>query len=590
MLFAKDFKTAVAAIIVVAGLLGSGTANAVVLLSEESAAGATGSRPVIFAAEVYPTILPEAPPSTEGGSPIATSVLANTLFVEHRDVDLALLDGERYFLRFDLTGGAKFGAGFGVDPSVYRATTPAEGTTSANANARNLATRVRGGRDDDTSGIWVISVDSSDGDADDGTENPINMTLAAKTWGIDFGNPTFRNAGGVVLPRNQSATENTCYGIQFRMYDQLAAARSGAEAIVDASGTLMCFVPTITASVRAAPQLTASVAESFRRFTGASPASGMLATATVTVATMLTRASAPPEVPAMSLPLPIQNPAGGMDNVMASDVLKHVTFSLTGSFTHSSPFGFGEFKLGSTTMSRIDAEGDPVTTAANRTAEGKASTAMVTGRMTAAGSAAISVDVSANNAASATNIYEAIGQGTYKATWAIDQVDPGTGRGAEQNPAGGEAPAGSIMRDGTTVRIGYLQTTTELERDGDTIGWNQRLIITNHGSIAADVTLGDYNAEDGVTVTCNMPPTMPVDMTGMWTCGDNEEVMTTIAANSQLVLRVGDVLSTTHPDRRAGRTSGMLTIAQDSSQISVSSSHVTLPGGQTDTVRYWPLQ
>ena len=41
---------------------------------------------------------------------------------------------------------------------------------------------------------------------------------------------------------------------------------------------------------------------------------------------------------------------------------------------------------------------------------------------------------------------------------------------------------------------------------------------------------------------------------------------------------------------RAKRTAGTVTIAQDSSQISIASSHVTLPGGQTDTVRYWPLQ
>ncbi len=583
MLLAKDFKTAVAVVIAVAGLLGFGTANATVYLSETSAGGAAASNPVIFAAELYPGILP-ASPSREGGSPTATGTLAHTLFVVHEDVDVALLDGERYYLRFDLVGGAKFGSGFAGNASVYR----------GSPELRNNATRVRGGRDGDDHGIWTVSVDGAESNDDaagqggGSTDDPvIDETLTAGEWNVDLGGGTFRNMGGIELPRGLSATERTCYSIRFRVYDELVSARNALESIVDAQAVLTCFVPTVSASVTGPQTLTASVAEGFRRFTGDSPASGTLATAKVTVAKTFawTRASVPP---ARAM-LPIQNPADG-DVFADADVLKDVEFSLTGTFTHSSPFGFGEFKLGSTTMTRLDADGDPLTADANKTAEGKASTASVMATVTAAGEMAISVDVSGNNASSDENVYEAIGAGSYMAAYEIDQVDPGKGQGTEQNPEGGSAiKAGTINRDGTTVRIGYLQTITELERDGDTIGWNQRLVITNHGSISADVTLGDFNAEGDAEVMCKAVDPMNsmhmMDGEPMWTCNDdNDMVMTTIAANSQLVLRVADIIE------GANRTSGMVTIAQDSSQISIASTHVTLPGGQTDTVRYWPLQ
>ena len=52
------------------------------------------------------------------------------------------------------------------------------------------------------------------------------------------------------------------------------------------------------------------------------------------------------------------------------------------------------------------------------------------------------------------------------------------------------------------------------------------------------------------------------------------------------MLKVADMIEI----ENAGRTAAMLTIAADASQISVATTHVTLPGGQTDTVRYWPLQ
>ena len=401
------------------------------------------------------------------------------LFVEHREVDVAVLPGDRYFMRFDLSGGAEFSSAFSGVPTLFRGT----------PTLRNIPDRVRGGRDGDDHGIWAFSVFTGSGtnttDTQAGEDSVVDTTLSAGEWHIDFAG--FQN-GGVTLPRNQSTIATTCYTIRLRIYDTLVDARSANESIVDASGTLMCFVPTVSASVTAPKTLTASVAAGFRRFTGSTPASGTLATANVAVATMQgTR--------------PIQDPSDG-SNITAADVLKNVTFTLEGSFTHSQPFEFGEFKLGAATMGRYDADGDAISAAANKTAAGKAATKSVSGRVTAVGSYAISVDVSGNTTA-ATSPYSQIGQGSYTAEWEIDQVDPGTGKQPAQDPASGEAPAGSIERDGTTVRLGYLQAVTEYTNsENDVIGWNQRLVITNHSSIVAEATLSEYNAGDGVTVTC----------------------------------------------------------------------------------------
>lgn len=590
MLLAKDFKTAVAVVIAVAGLLGFGTANAAVLLSEENPAGMPASNPMFFAAELYPGIL-AASPSREGGQPVATSSLTSAYrpHVEVGDlnaaadaggVDISLLPGERYFVRFDLTGGAEFGS-YSDDPLVRRGADGSELYTRTD--------RVRGGRDGDDHGIWTFTVADGSGADDDASasdnDSNVDVLVTSRAWTVEIASSRLRN-GGVRVPRGQSATDRTCYNLRFRLYDDSTSARNALDPLVDAQAVYMCFVPVISADVTGSQTLTASVAEGFRRFTGDSPTSGRLATAKVTVAKAAawTRPSTPP---ARAM-IPIQDPEDG-EPFADGDVLKDVEFSLTGTFTHSSPFGFGEFKLGSTTMTRLDADGDPLTAEVEKTAEGKASTASVMATVTAAGEMAISVDVSGNNASSDTNVYEAIGAGSYMAAFEIDQVDPGKGQGTEQNPEGGSGKkAGTIMRDGTTVRIGYLQTITELERDGDTIGWNQRLVITNHGSIAADVTLGDFKAEGDAEVMCKAADPMNsmhmMDGEPMWTCDDNDEVMTTIAANSQLVLRVADIIE------GANRTAGMVTIAQDSSQISIASTHVTLPGGQTDTVRYWPLQ
>ena len=567
MLFAKDFKTALA-VVAATGLLGVGTAHATVLLSEDDATGAAASNPVYFAAEAYPATRP-ASPSKEGGTPMASSSADHNLHVQHLDVDIALLADDRYFLRFDLEGGMEFGPGYTgnlAKPVLFY---------SDGGQRRSVGTtRIRAGSDGDSYGIYNFTVGDGSGIADQQGDTPASddsevfNQLAAGDWNVEW----HALSGSIVVPRNQSAITQTCYGVRMRLYDSVTDARSGNAGIIDARATLMCFVPTVGASVTAPKELTASVAEGFRRFVGEGSAAtrGTLATAKVTLKTQVSRGSG-----TTARKLQILNPADG-ENITAGDVLKDVEFTLKGTFTHSQPFEFGEFKLGAVSMSRLDDDGDAISAAVAKTAAGKASTDAVTGKVTAPGDYAIVVDVSGNTAASA---YSQIGQGSYTAEWEIDQVDPPAKKGTAQDPAGGDAKAGSITRDGTTVRIGYLQAVTEYTNsENDVIGWNQRLVITNHSSVGAEVTLSNYHAGDGVEVTCKADD--------RWECGDDEELVTNVDANSQLVLKVADMIDI----EGGGRTAGMLTIAADASQISVATTHVTLPGGQTDTVRYWPLQ
>lgn len=570
MLFAKDFKTALAVVIAAAGLLGFGTAHATIILSHK-AATADMSNPVYFAAEAYPAAL--AAGSRAGGdvTVVATSTPSYTLATEYRDVDAALFNGDRYFVRVALTGGAAFGGSFAGNPYIVYDDT---GTTEK--HQVNMQ-RVSGGQTDDTSGVWSFNVDDSD--TDDGTspaagDTTLDEPQDAGEYTIHI-HPSSLNSKGIRVPRNQSTITTTCYNMEIKVFDDQAGARRNDEnhVLAETSGTLICFIPTVTASVSAPQKLTASVATNFRRFLGSSPTSGALATATVGVKTMQSRGAG-----AAARMLPILNADDG-SQIAAADVLKDVEFTLSGSFAYSQPFEFGEFKLGSATMDRYGSDNMKLAANVASTGPGKANTATVRGKMTTAGSVTISVDVSGNDASKATNPYSAIGQGSYTASWEIDQVDPGTGQGTAQDPADGTAAAGSIERDGTTVRVGYLQALTSLQvAGGDTVGWNQRLVITNHGSAAAEVRLGSFNEEDGVTVTCRTDT--------RWSCNDDGELVFDVDGGSQMVLRVADMISI----EGGGRTAGTLTIAADASQVSVATTHVTLPGGQTDTVRYWPLQ
>ena len=559
MLFAKDFKTALAVVIASVGLL-SGTASASVLLEDGPypQTGATDNAVAVFAAEAV----------TAAAMDVVATV--SNADAQLQDVDLALLNGDRYFLRFDLTDGLTFGSGFNRHPRVMY-------TDATDGAQTETAIRVRDGQAEDTSGIWSFEVDEADPDGADVDDGVVFHQVAAEEWTILL--PGLRDVG-LKLPAGASAGD--MYNIRLRIYDNIAEARraSGdADTAVDASAMIVKLVNTLGASVGRPQTLTASVASNFRRF--------LVEAGGATHVSLNTLATASVTLNQEDGTLPIMNPATGAV-IAAEDVLDKVTFTLTGDFSHSMPFEFGEFALGGTTMKRYDADGDEIVAAMAATAEGKAATVDVRAEMSTVGTFPITVNVGANNVSSPTNPYSQIGRGTYQLAWTVEAKNAApdqTGSGA----------SGTIVRDGTTVRVAYLSTAAgstryyEMDDEGQPVDtslqvdqtWNQRLLVTNHSSINADVTLSEFAAGEGVSVMCKASE----DMDPAWTCGANGEVMATVAPDAQLVLRVQDVLTVTG----ASRTAGYVTVAADEGSVSIATTHVTLPLGTTDTVVYWPL-
>ena len=567
MLFAKDFKTALAVVIASVGLL-SGTASASVLLADGDypQGGDEDNVVAVFAAEAV---------SADAMDVTATATTADA---QLQEVDLALLNDDRYFIRIDLTGGLQFGAGFGHHPIISY-------TDATDGAQTETAFLVRDGAPGDASGIWSLSVDTDDGDAED-TDGVTQHQVQAGMWNILL--PGLR-AAGLKLPAGAAAGDS--YNIRLRLFDNIAEARrampeeaTGAgdrDSALDASAMIVKVVDTLDASVGQAQTLTASVASNFRRF--------LVETGGATHVSLNTLSTASVTVTDMDGDFPIMNPADG-DLIAPEDVLDMVTFTLTGDFSHSMPFEFGEFALGGTPMKRYGEDGMQIDAAVAAMAKGKAETVDVRVEVSTVGTFPITVNVGSNNVGSPTNPYSQIGRGMYQLSWTIEaegNAPDKTGMGA----------AGTIVRDGTTVRLAYLSTAAGATRyyrtddEGQPVDtslqvdqtWNQRLLVTNHSSINADVTLSDFAAGDGVSVMCKAYEGM--EMPPPWTCGTNGEVMATVAPDAQMVLRVQDVLMITG----ANRTAGYLTVAADEGSVSVATTHVTLPLGTTDTVIYWPL-
>ena len=111
---------------------------------------------------------------------------------------------------------------------------------------------------------------------------------------------------------------------------------------------------------------------------------------------------------------------------------------------------------------------------------------------------------------------------------------------------------GEIMHDGTTIRIPYV-TTYE--------GYNQRIVITNHG-LEADYQIM-FTSEDGVTAT------------------PGSDASGTLAADSTTILslRKGDVVMIDG----GTRTSAELVIDAKASNIEVAVTQVNIETGSTDT-------
>ena len=142
------------------------------------------------------------------------------------------------------------------------------------------------------------------------------------------------------------------------------------------------------------------------------------------------------------------------------------------------------------------------------------------------------------------------------ATMYTGTITLGTGSTAIELAAG---TIGDIRRNGTTVKLTHLTISPE---------YDQRLIIVNDSAANAVYSIGDFSAEDGVTVTARA-------MAG----GE-------IAAGEKLVLAVEDIVGIAAPSGGEPRTAATLSINADPGDVQVATSQVNLRDGSTDTVLY----
>ena len=283
---------------------------------------------------------------------------------------------------------------------------------------------------------------------------------------------------------------------------------------------------------------------------------------------------------------PIQNVTGG--TVTGADVLP------TGGVTvnvKDGAFNFGVFKLGNTTFTRLDEDGDALSATARRTLAGLATTDSLQGAVPVASvnqNVYITVDVSGNpGGTEAAPLYAEIPETSFMASTKVGTAAESASRAA-----------GTIVRDGTQVRLGYLTTAQGFNNPGNpyTTGgssdasYNQRLVITNHGDSQADWWFSEFGAETGVTVEVQeLDATQAgcgnTNLANMWDV-NGDTLRGSLGANSQIVVPMFCLLSI----EGGSRTSAILSVAAPEKDISVVTTQVTRPEGQTDTVRHWPLE
>ena len=594
MLFAKDLKVALAAVIAAVGLLGFNMAHATVYITPDDSEGSTEiSKVVYFAAEAYHAL----PTGTDADAGKSVTASSTTDFAVIDNSIEVLMDANfSYFLRLELFGPGcdrMTGDGcpqFGADVPVPTVT--GEDTDGNAVTTGDIAVvRAQAGRDGDYYGIWRLRVADDEGFAAGGW----NVSFALKTTEADPDD----DVGVLRLPRNlypapamgedPDPPAEKCFSVELSVWDQFGEARENrAEALVKNDAGLVCTTPTVSASFRDPQDLTASVAAIFRRFTGATPTMGTLATAVIDEPDFNAGTTEAPNT--------VLNPADGSPATLA-DVLDRVDYTFSGTFSTGGPFSFGEFYLGAGAslppLSRFDADGEPITSAAAKTTDGLLDTNTVVGSVSTVGGHPFRVDVTANDVGDETNPYTQIGAGTYSVTWQV--VWPGEAAATSgwrtpegMLPLGNVLDAGMIMRDGTSVRVGYLTTATDFGTTGDQ-SYNQRLVISNHGSVDAVVTLGDFVVEEGAEAPTPVNISVPANTAVVRRVAKDEAdpMDNGLISIGGCRVELDDDGNCLNPHTRAAAT---LTATVREGDISVFTTTVTRPEGQTDTVRYWPLQ
>lgn len=580
MLFAKDLKAALAPVIVALGLLGFTAAYAELNLRDGLAP--TGNT-VYFAAESYIK-------ASNGSrhSPTATGTRAHNFRTAALGIDAALLAAEEsYYVRYDLKGPNDNSDQ--DDPQFDNMGSLVPILTGSYPNGDDIGdgltpadeiplTRARDGQDGDSSGIWLFRVGGTEG------AGQLSGDVSAGDWNLYFRLDTDKISLPVV--RAMSGDE-LCYEIELSVWEDFSEARANSQDfLIRMSGKLVCLVNTVSSSVTAPQESTASVAAGFRRFlpSGNTTATvARLATVRVAVKDTVTDADAGTTG---NQAAPIQNVTGG--TVTGGDVLP------TGGVTvnvKDGAFNFGVFKIGNTTFTRLDEDGDALTAAARRTLAGLTTTDSLQGAVPVSSvnqNVYITVDVSGNpGGTEAAPLYAEIPETSFMASTKIGTAAESASRAA-----------GTIVRDGTQVRLGYLTTAQGFDNPGNpyTTGgssdasYNQRLVITNHGDSQADWWFSEFGAETGVTVEVQeLDATQAgcgnTNLANMWDVNGGT-LRGSLGANSQIVVPMFCLLSI----EGGSRTSAILSVAAPEKDISVVTTQVTRPEGQTDTVRHWPLE
>ena len=570
MLCAKNLKVALAAILGVVGLVSAGTAHAAINLNPPQTGG-TPNEPQYFAAEKLRADTATSSAAVRRATTVVLMASSTTggFGVEVPALPVGFLAGETYFLRFELVdGSAATGSNDATKVAFNAATAFAAGATLELRDAGEtnnpmisgaVASRVGTLADD----VGVIFSATGIGAQPAGDLNVI--------WNL----PLDAIKAGIATP-----TTKASYSLRMSIWESRSDARegdvgAGTKALWVGGNIIVRTEPTITTRIaNKLDDVTASVATQFRRFVPNDPTTdtkGRLATVTVGFAGTYTENRGTPD--AVTRTILDHKDAGTA--VVAADVLTHVQVKATGS-NDTASYNFGEFYLdadcaGTDAMTRVVPEDTP------DTADKVQITTELT-RNVGVGTHHFCANVTANtddqmrtNADGTKEPYEkykVIEDVSYTLTLATKLVDIAELQDSKSSGPGG---GGTIVRDGTIVRIAYLTTASSFGaarewQGGGMGGYNQRLVMVNHGGTDARYELGQFASEEGVTA-------MATDMaTG------------TLEANSTLVLPVRDLITI----EGGARTSGKVTLVAQENNVSVATVQVTLPEGQTDTVNYHP--
>ena len=405
------------------------------------------------------------------------------------------------------------------------------------------------------------------------------------------------NRVGSIKLGTADPTDNKTVAIRVSLWETASAARTayredsetGRDRLIwEGSTVAFRIMPTLAPKVTKLADVTASVVNDFRRFTangstGTTATMGTLASFDMGFADSRRVSVTSMATGTRTVTREILTPAGVQ--VTYSDVVDKAEVEITGNNGVAS-YNFGNFHLnaGTTTAPNCTGTGAAVLTRerSDDATVNLANTETLTTDVTAAGARIFCANVTPNTARQTKSpMYQRIEEVDYRLSLTLTYE----GITAPRTPLV-NAAAGTIVRDGTEVRIAYLTTATEFTGlAGRSDGYNQRLVISNYGSGDIGYTLEEFATEPNVMVEAKSG-----EFRGStWTvCEDSTDdtpcVAGTVSANGTAVIPVARLISIVGGSRAGAK----LIVESPDADISVATTQVTLPEGQTDTVRLWP--